>query len=452
MDVQGWICSGLGGWTFTVGRLGLEVHSCEIHSVGVEVHQLEVQVRIFSSPSSFLVVFFRLLVLFYDVFQCLVGDWFSTKICRERCGSKYYVVHVLHRCSGLAISEMSTSTGSSGQGCASPTLETVVIGRVHPNEARNVRESRTPNDDAVAHQAHVDMLEKAIEILGEESPQAQGLIAALKQVRDRAVVPPIGVQMDSCQAFVERARRRVTAAEELPRHSAREVHENSSSSKRWRGCASARRAASREREVPARATDLSATIPATAAEEVNLLRATIEELRRAQVSLMAQLSPTDKDSTSNRQAGWMETLIDDRCRCVRFPAISVQELSTVNRTLSCQSPKFIEFRKGVQKLGNRSSSPSNCIRYATKSSVGGGFRMDEFDLRTVFQCRAVVMRTVPPILRGPFRNALRIAMDEAIGGIEVFDELRQERAWKLFLLLPRMSAPRTRWIGAMIQN
>ena len=48
------------------------------------------------------------------------------------------------------------------------------------------------------------------------------------------------------------------------------------------------------------------------------------------------------------------------------------------------------------------------------------------------------MRSIPPILRGPFRNAPRIAMDEAIGGIEVFDELRQERAWKLFLLLPRV--------------
>ena len=33
-------------WTFRFGRLGLEVHSCEIHSMGVEVHQLEVQVWI----------------------------------------------------------------------------------------------------------------------------------------------------------------------------------------------------------------------------------------------------------------------------------------------------------------------------------------------------------------------------------------------------------------------
>ena len=67
--------------------------------------------------------------------------------------------------------------------------------------------------------------------------------------------------------------------------------------------------------------------------------------------------------------------------------------------------------------------------------VEGFASLDEFDLRTVFQRRAVVMRTIPPILRVPFGNALRIAMDEAIGGI---DELRQERAWRLYLILPRM--------------
>ena len=198
LDVQGWICS---GWKFTRVKFTRWVWKFTVGSSGLDV-------------SSFLVVFFRLLVLFYDVFQCPVGDGFSTKICRERCGSKYFVVHVLHRCSGFTISQMSTSTGSSGQGSASVTLETVVVGRVQPNEARNVRESRTPDDDAITNPTHIEKLEKAMEILGEESPQAQGLIATLEHVRDHAVVLPIGVRLDSCQAFVERARRRVTAAEE----------------------------------------------------------------------------------------------------------------------------------------------------------------------------------------------------------------------------------------------
>ena len=103
---------------------------------------------------------------------------------------------------------------AAAEGSASVTLETVVVGRVQPNEARNVRESRTPDDDAITNPTHIEKLEKAMEILGEESPQAQGLIATLEHVRDRAVVLPIGVRLDSCQAFVERARRRVTAAEE----------------------------------------------------------------------------------------------------------------------------------------------------------------------------------------------------------------------------------------------
>ena len=60
------------------------------------------------------------------------------------------------------------------------------------------------------------------------------------------------------------------------------------------------------------------------------------------------------------------------------------------------------------------------------------------------------MRTVPPILREPFRNAPRIAMDKAIGGIEVLDELGQERAWKLFL--PRVLLQRRTRFGATIHN
>ena len=60
--------------------------------------------------------------------------------------------------------------------------------RLHPrnrrpwqSEARNVRESRTHDNDAVVKPGEA-------RILGEESPKAQGLIAALKQARDRAVV------------------------------------------------------------------------------------------------------------------------------------------------------------------------------------------------------------------------------------------------------------------------
>ena len=130
-----------------------------------------------------------------------------------------------------------------------------------------------------------------------------------------------------------------------------------------------------------------------------------------------------------------------------------QDLLTVNRTLSVSQVQRVQ--EGVQNWEHADDPllpPIAFVMPPRAALVEGFASVYQFDLSTVFQRRAVVMRIVPPILRGPFRNALRIAMDEAIGVIEVFDELRQERAWKLFLLLPRMSAPRTRWTGATIPN
>ena len=60
--------------------------------------------------------------------------------------------------------------------------------------------------------------------------------------------------------------------------------------------------------------------------------------------------------------------------------------------------------------------------------------MDEVDSRGLFAQRTVVMKSVPRFLRGPFRNALKLALHEATRSN---DEVDQERGWKLFLI-PRM--------------
>ena len=44
------------------------------------------------------------------------------------------------------------------------------------------------------------------------------------------------------------------------------------------------------------------------------------------------------------------------------------------------------------------------------------------------------MRSVLHFLSGPFRNALRLALEEAVSE----EVIRQEQGWKLVLLLPRM--------------
>ena len=60
--------------------------------------------------------------------------------------------------------------------------------------------------------------------------------------------------------------------------------------------------------------------------------------------------------------------------------------------------------------------------------------LDAVDLHTIFTKRAAVMKAIPRFLRGSFRNAIKVAMDEALHT----NEVRRTRGWKLFLLLPRM--------------
>ena len=60
--------------------------------------------------------------------------------------------------------------------------------------------------------------------------------------------------------------------------------------------------------------------------------------------------------------------------------------------------------------------------------------LDRWHLPDLVKKRACVMRSVPRFLKGPYRNALRVALEEATAQ----QLCRQERGWKLFTLLPRM--------------
>ena len=65
--------------------------------------------------------------------------------------------------------------------------------------------------------------------------------------------------------------------------------------------------------------------------------------------------------------------------------------------------------------------------------------------------RASVMKTVPHFLRGPFRNALKLAWEEAMWGNSRDDEVRQERGWKFLMLLPRMLLHRAPGGGLIVR-
>ena len=64
--------------------------------------------------------------------------------------------------------------------------------------------------------------------------------------------------------------------------------------------------------------------------------------------------------------------------------------------------------------------------------------LDGVDLIVMFKTRAHVMKSPPKFLRGAYKSVMRVALREWEAGAEVGDEVRRRRAWKLFLLLPRM--------------
>ena len=72
--------------------------------------------------------------------------------------------------------------------------------------------------------------------------------------------------------------------------------------------------------------------------------------------------------------------------------------------------------------------------------------LDPVDLTDVFQFKASIMQNAPKFLHRAYRAALRQAIDGVNLGWERNDVDLQVRAWKLFLLVPRMllSRPRRR--------
>ena len=64
--------------------------------------------------------------------------------------------------------------------------------------------------------------------------------------------------------------------------------------------------------------------------------------------------------------------------------------------------------------------------------------LNEVDVQHIFRDRAVVIKSLPRLIRGAYKSAMRMALKEAVDRDTVGDELGLCRAWKLFLLLPWM--------------
>ena len=191
-----------------------------------------------------------------------------------------------------------------------------------------------PNSAEAERVEQIRKLEQAIEILGKDSPQSTGLIAHLKKLQ-AASSSPIGERLDACQRFVERAQKRLAAAQEAVKKAVEtqskleaELQEGVERLQRLREEATAQMSSMRveppdevsvlrnriselEREaqsrVPIQEADVPPTIQVPSAAEINQLRAAVQELQSERDFLRSEMS---KSRVEGDQSFLMSTLID----------------------------------------------------------------------------------------------------------------------------------------------
>ena len=88
--------------------------------------------------------------------------------------------------------------------------------------------------------------------------------------------------------------------------------------------------------------------------------------------------------------------------------------------------------------GEEPTAPELPIRLCPRGRQEIFTSLDVVELKSVFSRRAHLLRTIPFILKGAFRSALRTALDEVIAGHDQGNQSRMTRGWKLFMLLPRL--------------
>ena len=74
---------------------------------------------------------------------------------------------------------------------------------------------------------------------------------------------------------------------------------------------------------------------------------------------------------------------------------------------------------------------------ASQSSVAVE-SMDQVVLADILKLQGLVVKSVPKYVTGPFRMACRVAFDHHAISLARRGTLGQVRAWKLFMMLPRM--------------
>ena len=73
------------------------------------------------------------------------------------------------------------------------------------------------------------------------------------------------------------------------------------------------------------------------------------------------------------------------------------------------------------------------------------------DLESLFQQRPCLMKSVPGFMKGSYRVAMRVALNEIDEGRSLTSVMRISRGWGLFLILPRLLLHRPRRGGKILK-
>ena len=178
------------------------------------------------------------------------------------------------------------------------------------------RACKTPDEFAADQQAQIPKLEKAIDILGENNPEAASLVVSLKKVRAKVSLP-VGERLDACHQFVERARKRVVAAQEAVEKAVEtksrldtELQEGLLRLQRFREEAAAQTQPADRPDGGMPDGGVPPTAPVGAAAEVNRLRSMVDELQRERDLLREEVSSQRAGKDPGNQSVLMSTLID----------------------------------------------------------------------------------------------------------------------------------------------
>ena len=156
--------------------------------------------------------------------------------------------------------------------------------------------------------------------------------------------------------------------------------------------------------------------------------------------------PTAHDSVETPQDGGSG--VENHSRHTQMEDVadtdSVASVATVVAEAIPHDPAEEDDRESLWSVGGDLESADDAeeeipFRHPGVRSCQLGFRsLDVVQLSDAFQQRGCLMQNVPRFLRGPFRRALRVALEEILKGARTNDTVTEERGWKLFLMLPRM--------------